>query len=30
MIKAIGHVALQVADLEASTRWATTVMGCAR
>src|ERR1700730_1806921 len=27
MIKAIGHVALQVADLEASVRWATTVMG---
>lgn len=27
MIKAIGHVALQVPDLEASVAWATTVMG---
>lgn len=27
MIKAIGHVALQVPDLDASVRWATTVMG---
>ncbi len=27
MIKAIGHVGLQVPDLEASVRWATTVMG---
>jgi catechol 2,3-dioxygenase len=27
MIKAIGHVALQVPDLDASVRWAATVMG---
>jgi len=27
MIKAIGHVGLRVRDLEASVRWATTVMG---
>ena len=27
MIKAIGHVALQVPDLDASVRWATGVMG---
>lgn len=27
MIKAIGHVGLQVPDLEESVRWATTVMG---
>jgi catechol 2,3-dioxygenase len=27
MIKAIGHVGLRVPDLEASVRWATTVMG---